>query len=130
MATATRTSKSNWLILAKQQLDLHVHHASLYISLPSLHDYEVNCLISRFIENVNIRRRISLTLCRRLMVLCETKRNEMVLCETVLCEMVLCEMVLCETVLCETVTTQCFITPYLEYIERISYFRVKHLTSS
>ena len=32
----------------------------------------------------------------------ETKRNE---------------MVLCETVLCETVTTQCFITPYLEYLE-------------
>ena len=28
------------------------------------------------------------------MVLCETKRNEMVLCEMVLCEMVLCEMVL------------------------------------
>ena len=26
-----------------------------------------------------------------LTVLCETKRNEMVLCETVLCEMVLCE---------------------------------------
>ena len=42
----------------------------------------------------------------------ETKRNE-----TVFCEMVLCEMVLCETVLCETVTTQCFITPYLEYLE-------------
>ena len=57
-----------------------------------------------------------------LIVLCETKRNEMVLCKTVLCEMVLCEMVLCEmvlceTVLCETVTTQCFITPYLEYLE-------------
>ena len=47
----------------------------------------------------------------------ETKRNEMVLCETVLCEMVLCETVLCEMVLCETVTTQCFITPYLEYLE-------------
>ena len=30
----------------------------------------------------------------RLTVLCETKRNEMVLCEMVLCEMVLCEMVL------------------------------------
>ena len=47
----------------------------------------------------------------------ETKRNETVLCEMVLCETVLCEMVLCETVLCETVTTQCFITPYLEYLE-------------
>ena len=42
---------------------LHVHHAFLYISLPSLHDYDVICLISRFIDNVNIRRRISLTLC-------------------------------------------------------------------
>ena len=43
---------------------LHVHHAFLYISLPSLHDYDViNCLISRLIDNVNIRRRISLTLC-------------------------------------------------------------------
>ena len=41
-------------------------------------------------------------------VLCETKRNEMVVCEMelyemVLCEMVLCEMILCERVLCETV---------------------------
>ena len=43
---------------------LHVHHVFLYISLPSLHDYDViNCLISRLIDNVNIRRRISLTLC-------------------------------------------------------------------
>ena len=40
----------------------HVHHAFLYISLPSLHDYDLNCLVSRFIDNVNIRRRISLTL--------------------------------------------------------------------
>ena len=40
-----------------------------------------------------------------LTVLCETKRNEMVLCEMVLCEMVLCEMVLCEMVLCEMDTT-------------------------
>ena len=30
---------------------LHVHHAFLYISLPSLHDYDVNCVISRFIDN-------------------------------------------------------------------------------
>ena len=36
-----------------------MHHAFFYISLPSLHDYDVNCLISRFIDNVNIRRRIS-----------------------------------------------------------------------
>ena len=42
---------------------LHVHHAFLYISLPSLYDYDVNRLISRFIGSVNIRRLISLTLC-------------------------------------------------------------------
>ena len=41
---------------------LHVHHVFLYISLPLLHDYDVNCLISRFIDHVNIRRRISPTL--------------------------------------------------------------------
>ena len=32
--------KSNWFRLAKQQL-LHVHHAFLYNSLPSLHDCDV-----------------------------------------------------------------------------------------
>ena len=32
---------------------LHVHHALLYISLPSQHDYDVKCLISRFLEGVN-----------------------------------------------------------------------------
>ena len=31
-------------------MNLHVHHAFLYISLLSLHDYDVNCLISRFID--------------------------------------------------------------------------------
>ena len=41
---------------------LRVHHAFLYISLPSLHDYDVNCLISRFIDNVNMQRRNSLSL--------------------------------------------------------------------
>ena len=39
-----------------------MYHAFLYISLPSLHDYEVNCQISGFIDNVNIRRQISLSL--------------------------------------------------------------------
>ena len=34
----------------------------MYISLPSLHDYEVNCQISGFIDNLNIRRPISLSL--------------------------------------------------------------------
>ena len=32
---------------------LHVHHALLYISLPSQHDYDVKCLISRFLEGDN-----------------------------------------------------------------------------
>ena len=35
----------------------HVQHALLYISLPSLHDFNVNFLISRFMENVNTRQR-------------------------------------------------------------------------
>ena len=51
------------LVKISKTTTLHVHHAFLYISLPSLHDYDVNCLISRFIDNVNIRRQISLTLC-------------------------------------------------------------------
>ena len=34
----------------------------LYISLPSLDDYGVNCQILRFIDNGNIRRQISLSL--------------------------------------------------------------------
>ena len=50
------------LVKISKTTPLHVHHAFFYISLPSLHDYDVNCLISRFIDNVNIRRRISLTL--------------------------------------------------------------------
>ena len=52
------------LVKVSKTTTLHVHHAFLYISLPSLHDYDVICLISRFIDNVNIRRRISLTLCK------------------------------------------------------------------
>ena len=39
-----------------------MHHTFFYMSLPSLHDYDLNGLISRYIENVNIRRRISLSL--------------------------------------------------------------------
>ena len=34
-----------------------MHHAFLYISLPSLHDYNVK-IISRFVEDVNARRRL------------------------------------------------------------------------
>ena len=32
---------------------LHVHYTILYISLPSLHDVDVKCLISRFVEDMN-----------------------------------------------------------------------------
>ena len=51
-ATATRSSKKQSLFVSKTSL--HGHHSFLYIYLPSLRDYEVNCLISRFIDNVNI----------------------------------------------------------------------------
>ena len=41
----------------------HVHHAFLYISLSSLHDYNVKvprmCLISRFVEDENTRQKLS-----------------------------------------------------------------------
>ena len=59
-ATATRSSKEQSVFVGKTSL--HGHHAFLYLSLPSLHDYDVNCLISLFIDNVNIRRRIFLSL--------------------------------------------------------------------
>ena len=35
----------------------HVHHTFLYISFPFLHDYDVKCLISRFMEDVDKQRR-------------------------------------------------------------------------
>ena len=42
----------------KQTIILHVHHAFLYIFLPSLHDYDVNIgLISRVMEDVFKKRR-------------------------------------------------------------------------
>ena len=46
----------------KQNNNLHVHHAFLYYSWPSLHDYDMNWTISRFIDNVNVWRRIPLSL--------------------------------------------------------------------
>ena len=57
-ATATRTSQSNWLILAKQQLCTCIMLFCTFL-WRQLHDYDENCLISRFIDNVNIRLRIS-----------------------------------------------------------------------
>ena len=50
----------------------------------------------RTFSNFGVRELFVFTV-SKLIVLCETKRNEMVLCETV--------------------TTQCFIPPYLEYLE-------------
>ena len=57
-ATATRTSQSNWLRLAKQQLCTCITLFCTFLCR-QLHDYDENCLISRFIDNVNIRLRIS-----------------------------------------------------------------------
>ena len=39
-ATATKTTKDQ-LVSVRKTTNLHVHHAFLYISLPSLHVYEV-----------------------------------------------------------------------------------------
>ena len=48
--------------LLRKTTTLHVHHAFLYISLPSLHDYDVKMPNYKFIEEVNKRRRISFSL--------------------------------------------------------------------
>ena len=45
--------------LLRKTTTLHVHHAFLYISLPSLHDYDVKMPDCKFMEDVNKRRRIS-----------------------------------------------------------------------
>ena len=47
---------------AKQNNNLHVHHAFLYYSWPSLHDYDMNWTISPFTDNVNVWGRIPLSL--------------------------------------------------------------------
>ena len=56
MATpiATRTAKKQWLQISKTKT-LHVHHAFLYISLLSLHDYDVKMpdFTFYYIEDVN-----------------------------------------------------------------------------
>ena len=43
--------------LLSKTTSLHVHHAFLYISWPLLHDYDVKMPNSRFMEDVNKRRR-------------------------------------------------------------------------
>ena len=49
------------IVLLCKTITLHVHHAFLYISLPSLPDYDVKIPIASFMEDVNKRRRISLS---------------------------------------------------------------------
>ena len=48
--------------LLRKTTTLHVHHAFLYISLPSLPTTTWKCLIASFVEDVNKRRRIYLSL--------------------------------------------------------------------
>ena len=48
-ATSTRTSKKKSVYIGKTTT-LHVHHAFLYISLPSLHDYHVKMPSFTFCE--------------------------------------------------------------------------------
>ena len=50
------------IALLRKTTTLHVHHAFLYISSRSLHDYDVKCLIASFMEDVNKRGRISFSL--------------------------------------------------------------------
>ena len=42
--------------LLRKTTTLHVHHAFLYISLPSLHDYEMKMPNCKFMEDVNDKR--------------------------------------------------------------------------
>ena len=51
--------KSNRFRLAKQQLCTWITLFFLYISLLSLHDYDVKMHFSRFVEDVNARQRLS-----------------------------------------------------------------------
>ena len=44
--------KSNWFTESSKTTSLYVHHGFWYISLPSLDEYDVKCLISRFVEDV------------------------------------------------------------------------------
>ena len=39
----------------KQNNNLHLQHTVWYISLPSLHDHDVNFLMQRVMEDVNTR---------------------------------------------------------------------------
>ena len=48
--------------LLRKTTTLHVHHAFLYISLPSLNDYDAKMSNYKFFEDVNKRRRISFSL--------------------------------------------------------------------
>ena len=43
----------------QKKATLHVHHASLYISLPLVHDYDVKMPYFTLAKNVNKRQRLS-----------------------------------------------------------------------
>ena len=48
--------------LLSKTTSLHVHHAFLYVSLPSLHDCNVKMPNCKFMKDANKRRRISFSL--------------------------------------------------------------------
>ena len=53
----SETAKTVFSHLNSKTTTSHVHHTFLYISFPFLHDYDVKCLISRFMEDVDKQRR-------------------------------------------------------------------------
>ena len=57
-ATSRRAAKNRYVFIGKTTT-LHVHHdAFLYLSLPSLHDFDVRkCQISRFVGDVTKTKR-------------------------------------------------------------------------
>ena len=57
MAMAMRTKMQQ--VKISKTTTLHVQRTFLYISLMSLHNYDVNCLISHFINQMYIRGQIS-----------------------------------------------------------------------
>ena len=52
-----------WLIKQETEWTKLKKHTFLYISLPSLHDYNVNCLISLFMEDLNTSQLFSFSFC-------------------------------------------------------------------
>ena len=61
MATSTRKAKAIGFNEFSKTTPLHVPHAFLYISLPSLHDYGMKMPNFTFCGDVNTRQRLSLS---------------------------------------------------------------------